>query len=208
MLPRCAIFALAILSAAPAAAYDRLPVGLARLSPADFLREVQVEGDPRQGAVTVSTRAGYQRTRMLKGALADDVHLRAVVDRAAGKVTWQVWHDLAYVGARKEVESVHYFIAGGSREVRPFLVEYRPDRCPPTDTPGFCGEAVKIGFELTEAEVREIAAAYAPSSRAPWGLRFKVAGGQDVMGGLAPAEASAILAAVDRLSADALSADA
>lgn len=197
MLPRPALFAIALCAATPAAAYEALPAGLAKLSPADFSADARVEDN--RSTITVSTQAGYTRTRSLKGALADDVHLRAVIDRGTGKVSWQVWHDLAYVGGRKEVETVRYLTGGGAREVRPFSIEYRPDRCPPTDAPGHCGETVTVGFELTEAEVREIAADYAPGSRAPWRLTFKVAGGHDVAGGLAPAEAAGILTAVDSL---------
>lgn len=195
--PFLASLAAALCAATPAMAYEKLPTTLAGLSPADFAEDVHIEDDPLASAIVVSTHPGYKRGRSLKGALADDVHLRALIDRASGKVTWQVWHDLAYVGGRKEVHAVHYQAAGGVRETRPFHVEHRLDRCPPTDGVGHCGEAMTIGFELPEATVREIAAAYAPGSRAPWRLRFKDTGGRDVTGGLAPAEAAGILHAVE-----------
>lgn len=205
MLSRPALLAIALCAATPAAACEVLPSALAKLSPADFAQDMRIEDDPRQPAIAVSTQAGYARVRSLKGALADDVHLRALVDRRTGAVTWQVWHDLAYVGGRKEVETVHYLTGDRPREVRPFHVAYRPDRCPPTDAPGHCGEAVTVGFELTEADLREIAAAYVPGSRAPWLVRFKVADGRDVTGGLAPAEAVGIVTAVATLRQAAVS---
>jgi hypothetical protein len=195
--PFLASLAISLCAAAPAAAYDTLPSALAGLSPADFAQDIHIVDDPLASAIVVSTREGYTRTRSLQGGLADDVHLRALIDRSTGKITWQVWHDIAYVGGRKAVDAVHYQAGGAVREARPFHVTHRVDRCPPTDAVGHCGEAITIGFELSEATVREIAAAYAPGSRAPWPLRFKDTDGRDVTGGLAPAEAAGILHAVE-----------
>lgn len=192
-----AALAAALCAAMPAAAHDRLPAALAGLSPADFAADIRIEDDPQASAVVVSTQDGYPRGRSLKGALADDVHLRAVIDRATGQATWQVWHEIAYVDGRRDVQAVHYAAGGAAREARPFHVAHRADRCPPTDGLGHCGTATRIGFELPESTVREIAASHVPGSRAAWPLRFRATGGRDVTGGLAPAEAAGILRAVD-----------
>lgn len=189
--------ALAFAAPQTAGAYEQLPRPLASLSPADFAREIDVVDDPLEPAVVLSTHQGYARGRAIKGAHANDVHLRALVDRASGRVTWQVWHELITVRGHKQVTAVHFLAGGNLRQVAPFAVDHWLDQCPATDAVGSCNQFTRVGFELTEDMVREIATAYAAGSREPWRLRFKVESGRDVTGGLAPAEAAGLLQAVE-----------
>ncbi|MEO5587081.1 MAG: hypothetical protein ABIQ81_05255 [Novosphingobium sp.] len=184
---------------APAAgqAYEQLPRQLASLTPADFARSARISDDPLKAAVVLSTEKGYTRTRLIQGARADDVHLRAVVDRSTGRVTWQVWHQLIDVSAHLDVVAVTYVDGGALRQVRPIAQEHALALCPPTDGPGMCSKVTRVGFELPDGAVREIAAGYRPNSRTPWRLRFKGASGRDVTGGLAPAEAAGLINAVE-----------
>lgn len=198
--PARAVLALvfaAIAFTAPAAAHGRLPGPLAAMSPSDFAAQVRVTEDPAQGALVFSTSEAYQRGRSITGAYADDVHLRALVDRRTGRTTWQVWHELAYVGARKAVSAVRYTSAGETRRSEPIHLDHWRDRCPPTDGVGLCNEGMRVAFELPEQAVREIAAAYRPGNRTPWPLHFQDENGRDVTGGLAPAEAAGLLQAVN-----------
>lgn len=181
----------------PAAAIEELPRSLARLSPADFAEQVKIADDPQARAVVLFTREGYTRTRAIKGAHANDVHLRAVVDKHSGAVTWQVWHELMYVGGEKEFHAVDYVSDGAVQRVRPLAVDHWLDQCPPTDGVGFCNRNTRVGFALPERTVHEIAAAYRAGERAPWRFRFKDARGRDVTGGLAPAEAAGLVQALD-----------
>lgn len=187
-----ALFAMA----QPALASDRLPRPLAALSPADFAQAVTITDDPLIGAVVLSTERGYARSRAIAGARANDVHLRAVVDRLNGRVRWQVWHELVYVGGRKDLAAIHYRSGGAERMARPLSVEHWLDRCPPTDAVGFCNQATRIAFELPEHTVHEIAAAWRAGAREPWQLRFRDAAGAEVTGGLAPAEAAGLVQAL------------
>lgn len=191
------IAALLMAAAQPAAAYERLPASLARLSPADFARQVRVVDNPREPKVILSTFEGYTRSRALKGARADDVHLRALVDRRTGRVSWQVWHDLVYVGGPRDLTTMQYRADGGVRQSKAVIVEHGVEGCPPTDGVGSCNQMLRVAFELPERTVREIAAAYRPGARDPWRVRFKDASGRDVIGGLAPAEAAGLLSAVE-----------
>jgi len=178
-------------------AYEKLPRPLAALSPADFARQVDIADDPQESAVVLSTREGYTRSRSIAGARANDVHLRALVDRGTGRVSWQVWHELVYVGGPREVRAVHYFADGTQRRAVPVAVEHRLDECPPTDAVGFCNQFTRVAFELPEDTVREIAKSYREGERAPWRLRFEDANGRDMTGGLAPAEAAGLVQALD-----------
>jgi hypothetical protein len=194
------VSAIAIALAVPAGtaqAYDRLPRALAGLSPSDFAGQVQVEEDGHVNALVLSTQDAYARGRSIGRAWANDVHLRAVVDNGTGTVSWQVWHELTYRDGPRHFGSVRYVSAGHSSRVAPFSVEHWRDQCPPTDGHGSCNHVTRIGFELPEATVREIARSYRSGSREPWRLQFEDATGGSITGGLAPAEAAGLLHAVE-----------
>lgn len=188
----------ALLAFPPAAhGYERLPRALAALSPADFAGRIQIVDDPLKAAVILSTVDGYSHGRSVQGARAEDVHLRALVDRATGRVTWQVWHELATVRGHQGITAVHYTAGGKPRTAQPIKVDHWQGGCPPTDGVGMCNRFTRIGFELPEPAVREMAAAYQAGSRVPWRLRFNDASGRDVASGIAPAEAAGLILALD-----------
>lgn len=192
----------AMLALAPAAeAYERLPRALAALSPADFAAQVHIANE--KGTVVLSTRQGYTRGRVVQGAHVDDVHLRAVIDRTSGRVSWQVWHDLVTVRGHKQVVAVEYVSDGERKTSRPIAVNHSLGQCPPTDGAGFCNKITRVGFELPERAMREMAASYAAGSRAPWRLHFREATGNDVISGIAPAEAAGLIAALEAWQLDA-----
>ena len=188
---------LSIIPAAPAFAYERLPSALAKLSPSDFAGKVRIVDDPLEPAIVLSTQDGYTRGRSIKGAQANDVHLRALVDRETGQVSWQVWHQLSYVGQQRNLESVHYLAGGALKQSGVMAVEHWLDQCPPTDGIGSCNQFTKVGFELPDRTIREIAGAYRAGQQTPWRLRFKDRDGRDITGGLAPAEAAGLLHALE-----------
>lgn len=195
--PAAILSVLALAIAAPALAYEQLPGGLAKLTPADFAGKVSIAEDTLAQATVISTRKGYTRDRGLRGVHADDVHLRAVVDRRTGAVSWQVWHRLVYTGGKREIVSVHYTASGVPRRSAVIQAEHDFTQCPPTDGIGSCNRVIGFAFELPEQTVREIAQAYRPGQRTPWRLRFEDVDGREVTGGLAPAEAAGLLHAVE-----------
>jgi len=189
----------AALLAAPqmASAYELLPKKLASLSPQDFAQKMLLEEDPLDPVVTLSTQHGYTHGRSIEGAYANDVHLRASVDRNTGRVTWQVWHELINVRGHKNVVAIHYWRDGMMASAHPLTVDRWLDQCPPMDSVGFCNQFTRVAFELPEDVVREVAASYRAGSREPWRLHFKDKSGQDVTGGLAPAEVAGLVQALD-----------
>lgn len=190
-----ALLAVLAISPVPASAVEKLPRPLADLSPGHFAQQTAISQTP--AGIVLSTQDGYTRARAIKGARADDVHLRAVVDRQSGKVSWQVWHDLVYVGGRKDVSAVHYTVGGAARQATPLHLEHWLGECPATDAPGFCNQFTRIAFELPEAAVREIAASGHAGTTAPWRLRFTDAAGKQITGAIAPAEAAGLVQAFD-----------
>lgn len=192
-----ALFAALVLTSQPGFALEKLPRPLADLAPAHFAKTVDIAQGAAEGSIVLSTQDGYTRSRQVKGARVNDVHLRAIVDRQSGKVSWQVWHDLVYVGGRKDVSAVHYSVGGAARRAVPLHVEHWLDECPATDAPGFCNQFTRIGFELPETVVREIAATGHAGQRTPWHMRFDDAAGRHVTGAIAPAEVAGLVEALD-----------
>ena len=188
---------LAVVSAHPAYAYRSLPRALASMSPADFARSVRITDDAHGAATVLSTSEGYTRARSIQGARADDVHLRASVDRATGRVTWHVIHDLITIRGHRKISVIEYVAGGERRVVRPSAIDYRLDHCPPTDGIGSCNPFTRIGFELPEHTVQEIANSYRAGSREPWRVYFRDKSGNAIVGGIAPAEAAGLIQALD-----------
>lgn len=187
------------LAAAPALAVEELPRSLARVSPADFADGVQVVDDSLEPELVLTTHDTYARGRALDGARANDVHLLAAIDRASGAVTYRVVHDITYFAPRRSFTHVQYVDGQTLRDSPVTVVEGGSDFCNRDTAIGECRVFQTISFELTQAEMERVAAAYAEGSRQPWQLRFKEEQGQDVTGGIAPAEAGGLLRAVERL---------
>lgn len=203
MIPRplTAAVALALTAFAlpgAASAYEQLPSSLARLTPSDVEGKVRVSDDPLEHNVVLSTREAWKRGQSVEGAHATDVHLRAVVNRDTGRISWQVWHDLTYPGAQRDLVAVNY-LAGGTLSQTPLIVEeHWTDNCPGTDGTGSCNQFTRLAFEVPEAVIREIADSYRSGSRTPWRLRFKDANGGAITSGIAPAEAAGLVRAIER----------
>lgn len=184
----------------PAAAYDRLPRGLAKLTPAEVARRVDVEDDQLEPHIVVSTKRAWDRGRRIEGAHANDVHLRALIDRENGTPRWQIWHDLVYDGAMREIAGVNYRAGGRLEQADLALAKHWYDECPGVNSLRIgCTRYTRFVFEVPGHVVEEIAAAYRPDSREPWRLRFKDESGRSITGGLAPAEAAGLIQAVEQV---------
>ena len=184
----------------PAWAYDKLPRSLAKLTPAEVVQRIRIDDDQMEPHVVVSTEAAWQRGRQIEGAHASDVHLRALIDRESGAPRWQVWHDLVYDGATREIASVNYHVGGRIEQTDLALAEHWYDDCPSVDAMRIaCTRYTRFVFEIPDHVVEEIAAAYRPDSRAPWRLRFHDESGRSITGGLAPAEAAGLVQAVEQV---------
>ncbi|WP_067732846.1 hypothetical protein [Novosphingobium naphthalenivorans] len=186
--------------AGSAAAYDELPRGLAKLTPADVAERIHVDDEALEPHIVVSTQKAWERGRSIDGAHASDVHMRALVDRQSGAVRWQVWHELIYPSRRPEMVGVNYQAEGRLKQAGILVAEHWSDDCPGVDdVPAPCNKYARFVFEIPGSVVEEIAGAYRPESRDPWRLRFKDENGGSITGGLAPAEAAGLLQAVERI---------
>lgn len=193
-----ALLCLSALMSAPALAQEGklLPRSLANLSPDDFASRVLVHDHASGDTVVLSTQRAHKGGQSLSGAFADDVHLRALMDRRSGAVTWQVWHSLTSYARDARVDHIAYRASQGSEKIAPSSLDHWEDTCSPGDASMICGFYMRVVFELPEAVVQEIAGSYVPNSRQPWPVRFSDETGKHIVGGLAPAEAAGLLKAV------------
>jgi hypothetical protein len=192
-----------VLAGAPAAAYETLPHSLARLTPDEMVQRIRVHDEPLEPHILVTTRKAWPKGRALQGAHANDVHLRALVDRGTGAVRWQVWHDLVSTAAVPAFEGVHYRAGGVVKETHLVVAEHWEDDCPGVDAiQRACNRYSRYVFELPGSVVAEIAARYEQGSRTPWRLRFRDGLGNLVTSGLAPAEAAGLLTVVEQVRRD------
>ncbi len=175
-----------------------LPSSLARAMPDEIAARTRIVDDPLEETVVFSTQRAGLREGPARGAQVDDGHLRAIIARETGQGSWQVWHDIAYARARKDVSHVHYLVDGAIRKVQPVVVEHWLDQCPATDQTGQCTQLTRIVFEIPEADIRKIAEGHEQGSREPWLMRLKDRNGESVTIGFAPGEVAGLLLAYDR----------
>lgn len=198
MLRTTLLTAAAVLAAAPAyaAVGDKLPTGLAKLSPDQIADRVQVVDDPLEEHVVFSTKGVFRNSGVKDDVAVHDGFLEARKTRAGGEVVWRVRHDLTYSGARRDVKLVHVNTPDGLLKIAPGVVRRWTEDC--GDVAVACSQHLSVEFDLPETAVRHIAAAWRPGDRTPWRVRFKDARGQDVTVGLAPVEVAGLVDAVDR----------
>ncbi|WP_157218218.1 hypothetical protein [Flavisphingomonas formosensis] len=188
-----------LLLPAAASASDTLSKRLAAMTPADFESRTSIVNDPLEPDLVISTEKAHRGRQPIRDGLADNVYVRALVARDTGAVRFQIWHDIAYWGQRKELYQVNY-VAGGALKSDPLAIAaHRADECPFVDEVVYCKLNKTLVFEVSEPVMREIAQQYQPASRDPWSFRFKDRLGRDVTSGIAPAEAAGLLRVLDKV---------
>ncbi len=175
-----------------------LPRKLAAMTPADVTAKARIADDPLERHIIISTDRAFRGSRSIDGGLEGRAHLRAIIDRATMATRFEVRQETVYSGPRKDLYQVNYRRNGAFVESSLALAVHEPDNCPHADTTGSCILTKTVAFELTEPLVREIAALYEPRSRTPWAYRLKDRNGKDITGGIAPAEASGLLEALEQ----------
>ena len=175
-----------------------LPRKLAAMTPADVEAKARIADDPLERHVIISTDRAFRGSRPVDGGYESQAHLRAIIDRATMATRFEVRQETVYAGPRKDLYQVNYLQSGALVEAALALAIHEGDNCPHVDTVGSCILTKTVAFELTEPLVREIAALYKPGSRTPWAYRIKDRNGHDITGGIAPAEASGLLEALEK----------
>lgn len=193
--------AAAILAAIPTAAFasSDLPGSLAAMSPKAFETKTSVLNDPLERNVVFSTEKAHREGWKFFKPTGHDNHLVAKVDRQTGTARFEVKHALRYYGTQRDYHAAHFTTGSGAlQKVTLSEARHGNDVCPFTENMLECPLSKYMAFELSEADVRAIAASYQPGAKAGWGFKMKDRTGHDIVSGIAPAEAAGLLKAVDQ----------
>lgn len=186
-----------LLGSGAAQAKVKLPESLARMTPTDFRERAELIDDRLAPHLVVSTRPAHEKGLALKGAFADDMHLRAMIDRNTGQVSWRVSQRLIHFRPRLELAAVTYSAGSTPVSTQAFTARQWREHCTGGDYEGACFDYMQVEFDVPEQVLRQIAQAYSAGSREAWPLRFDAVSGKGVTSGIAPAEAAGLLQAVD-----------
>ena len=185
---------------APAAAYEKVPSRLARLSQAEAIERIRVREMQDAPHVVISTKKVWDRGRTVDGVHVSDVHLRAMVDRVTGSTRWELWHELDLYDAKREITGLSYRIDGRMYHANLLRTETSDELCPSVDGPATaCHVRVRSVFEIPERVLQRVAESYQPGNEQYWELHFSDREGKDIKAGLAPVEAAGLLSSVQHL---------
>lgn len=175
-----------------------LPRRLAVMTPDAVSALAHVTDDPQARYVVISTKGAFGGDRPINGGLQAQSYLSATIERDTGVTRFQLWQETRYKGARKELYQVNYQSQDRLVKTDLRVAAHGPDDCPGVDRAGLCVHSKTAAFDLSERLVREIGTLYQPGSREAWSFQLKDRNGRDVSGGIAPAEASGLLLALEQ----------
>lgn len=175
-----------------------LPRRLAAMTPATVSALAHVTDDPQARYVVISTKGAFRSSRPINGGLDAQTYLSATIERDTGATRFQLWQETLYKGARKDLYQANYRSRDRLIKTDLGVATHGQDKCPGVDRPGLCVHAKTAAFDLSERLVREIGTLYQPGSREAWSFQLKDRNGRDVTGGIAPAEASGLLLALEQ----------
>jgi hypothetical protein len=186
-------------------AYERLPGGLARLTPEQALDRVKANEGESETHIVLSTRKVWDRSHDVEGGHLSDVHLRALVDRRDGSARYELWHELDLYGDSREITGMTYRLDGRSKGSNPVRVERSDETCPSVESsPAACHLRIRAAFEIPDHVLQKVAESYRPGSHAPWQLQFTDNRGGWIASGLAPVEVMGLRASVQQLRCTAI----
>lgn len=191
---RATLFVLAVATATSASA--NLPISSKQkaLTADKVHSRVVVHGDELEFVATLSTEKALRDSGRRGPDLVDsDPHLRAVIDRATGKIRYEVRHKVRYFGPERAFEAVHFQTPSGLSRVAPTLNENAGDDCVDSDTTTNCILSKMVAFPIDEAVLRDVAGRYTQDAARPFTFRLKERSGRDVTGAIMPAEAAGLL---------------
>jgi hypothetical protein len=158
--------------------------------------KILVKDDDLEFVATLSTEKAHRGSvgwHWTGNVVDSDPSLRAVIDRATGKIRYEVHHRVRYIGPERTFEAVHFQTVGGLARAAPTLNENGGDYCANPELSTDCILSKMIAFPIDESLLREIAARYDTDAGRPFAFRLKERAGRDVTALIMPAEAAGLL---------------
>ena len=173
---------------------------LRMMTPAAFQARTTLSDDALDRVATLTTTNGFVERRTFGGRASDDVFLRAFIDKATGRVSYQVYVTVRYRGYNwAHWDGANYEAPGGPMSARVDRIARLRTVC---RRGWVCLRSETIGFSVAASILRQQADRYVPGTVTPW--RFKVlakSGTQRILI-LSAAESAGMMMAVDAYRAD------
>jgi hypothetical protein len=163
-----------------------------RLQMEHFRDTATVQENSATGTV-ISTEPGYVRHSGLMRMIWSDEFLRAVIDRASGRKSFEVIAWVIYNGKLRAYDKVRYPGRSGETSLPTTVISRESSEC----AVGDCNYTERVAFAVDEGLLCSLAAGAAASQPVLWPYTLVATRGPDAAGSLSTAEIAGLLAKVD-----------
>jgi hypothetical protein len=163
------------------------------LDAAHFEQTARVTDSDLDLTATISTEDGFRFRGSFTDRVRSDNFLRAAITKRTGEATIQVYQSTVYNSPPRVFRTANYQTPGGLKSAPLIIISETEMAC----FGGSCAYQDDVGFEVSEADLRQIAAAYETGDRRPWRFKLIGTGGEDWEDSMSPAEIVGFLRRLD-----------
>ncbi|WP_395612172.1 hypothetical protein [Allosphingosinicella sp.] len=189
--------AIAQSSRAPSSEIRRIERMMA-LDATHFERTAHVQDSDLDVNATISTEEGFRYRGSFTDRVRSDNFLRAVITKRTGEATIQVYQSTVYNSPARHFRNANYQTPSGLKSAPLIIISETEMSC----FGGSCAYQDDVGFEVPEADLRQIAAGYEAGDRRPWRFKLNATGGEDWEDSMSPAEIVGFLHRLDAYRAN------
>jgi hypothetical protein len=191
-IPAAVAAAILLSSAGHAAAPELLSLS------ADHFRDTaSVTENAAGGSTVITTEPGYEERSL--GALWHDEYLKAVIDHASGRKTFEIDVMVAYEGGLRSYKQATLQAPAGPKAIPTTPIRSETTGCQVGD----CTFTELLALPIDEDTLRQMAGTYSPGHAKLFDFRLTPKTGRDYKGSLSNAEVAGFLARVDAYRYDA-----
>lgn len=163
------------------------------LDAAHFESTARVADSDLDLTASISTEEGFRYRGSFTDRVRSDNFLRAAITKRTGEATIQVYQSTIYNSPPRVFRTVNYQTPSGLKSAPLIIISETEMSC----FGGSCAYQDDVGFEVAEADLRQIAAAYEAGDRRPWRFKLNATGGEDWEDSMSPAEIVGFLRRLD-----------
>lgn len=169
---------------------------LLKLTVDQFVKTVAIKDDDLETIATIDTKRGFRPAGGFFDIQGSDIFLRALVDKASGKATFQAYQLLWYKHTQlRDYRIVNYQL--GENAIGTAVLTRLSERvieCDQYSAVLGCTRSEEVVFEIPELLLRQIASR--PADQV-WRIKFRAQSGNDWEEIVSPLEAAGLLSAVE-----------
>jgi hypothetical protein len=190
------VYSLCLYGAAVNAVYAKDPA-LLSLPIEHFRDTAQVQKNPGDGTITISTEKGFAEHTGPLRMVWNDEFLRGVIDDKTGRKSFQVYAWLICSGTPRSYATAGVQTPNGTRSMPATRLAREAVNC----AVGDCSYTDHLAFTVDEELLRQLAAAGDLAKPQLWHFALTAKSGPEYAGVLSTAEIAGLLAKVDQVAA-------